>query len=625
MSTVEITIDAADEGREDVIRRKIARAMKAQRMSTPTPSLNYTLVKRSIDARHGRVRLFLRYEVSLPEVNGGTASPPLPAPRSPLPTTPRPMPSVAIVGSGPAALFAALALLKQGVHPILVERGEMPRERKRDIALISQRGIVNADSNYCFGAGGAGTFSDGKLYTRNNKGARRAEAVAILAALAAAGAPERIMVDSHPHIGTDKLPQIVSNIVDKIIAAGGECRFHTKCVKLLIAGGERGGVDTTRAAIHQPWQASHRREGGAAELPPSAAAPTAAGILTRDTHTGEEREIMADAVLLAGGHSAADIYTMLSEAAPAALEAKGFAVGVRVEHPRALIDAIQYHLRGGGWAQPGCNLGAAEYRLTCQAADESGAVRGVYSFCMCPGGFVVPSATGPGEIVVNGMSASARNSQWSNSAIVMEIRAEDAAALLSKQMVQYEAGGRPRGIGMDEDALYPRDMAQDALEGGFPAESAGDALAGLAWRTRLEHEAYGHGDGQKAPAQRLTDFLRHKDSASLPPSSYTPGLATSRLDEWLPPPLVERLSAAFKVFDSKMKGFITEEAVLIAGETRTSSPVRIVRSLDTLECPAVHGLYAAGEGAGYAGGIVSSAMDGARVAEKIAQKVVGSG
>lgn len=590
--TVEITINIADEGNDAIIRQKVIRALRKKDIHSERHALSakkikdcntkafaMTLIKRSIDARGGRVKVFLRYEVAFGTEKN--ASPPntrhslLNAALS-LPLLPY---TAVIVGTGPSGLFAALTLLQHGIRPILIDRGEKIEQRKKDIASISKKGIVNSDSNYCFGEGGAGTFSDGKLYTRSGK---RGNVLQVFETLVEAGADPAILTDSHPHIGTDRLPYIVDNIVNNITSLGGECRFHTRCTSL-IKKGDR-----------------------------------VYGIITKDTHTGEESEIRADAVLLATGHSAKDIYTMLYLAAPASISAKGFAVGVRVEHPRALIDAIQYHGQKG--------IGAAEYRLTAQVplacrhnlAAQGGESRGVYSFCMCPGGFIVPSDTSPYERVINGMSNSKRNSKWSNSAIVMEVRVGDEVNLLLPDPVIDTAAAIDTKTDITAldctSSILPYTPYQ-------PNKDGGGALSLLIWRTMLEREAYYRGCGQKAPAQRLTDFLLHKNSASLPPASYTPGITASRLDEWLPRRLTERLETAFKVFDNKMKGFITEDALLIAPETRTSSPVRITRDENTLECPVLHGLYAAGEGAGYAGGITSSAIDGEKAALAIVRRL----
>jgi uncharacterized FAD-dependent dehydrogenase len=408
-----------------------------------------------------------------------------------------------------------------------VERGKRTPERKRDIAAIGRGGAAPRDSNYCFGEGGAGTFSDGKLYSRSNK---RGNIRRVLETLCCFGADQSILIDAHPHIGSDRLPAIISAMTDKIRELGGEVHFETRCTGFIVEKGKLRGIRTSAG------------------------------------------DLRAEAVILAAGHSAPDIYRLLAEIAPNALEAKAFAVGVRVEHPRSVIDGIQYH-----GAEKKQALPAAEYRLTAQVDG-----RGVYSFCMCPGGVVVPSASAPDEVVVNGMSAAGRNSRWSNAAIVVEVRPED-----------------------------------------IPGNGE---LSGLAFRTELEKTAYREAaidatvtvsSGSKAPAQRLTDFLAGRLSATLPSSSYAPGLVSSRLDEWLPPFIARRLQAAFPEFDQKMRGFICADALLIAPETRTSTPVRITRKSETFESAAISGLFPAGEGSGYAGGIVSSALDGENTAAAV--------
>ena len=400
--------------------------------------------------------------------------------------------------------------------------------------------MVGADSNYCFGEGGAGTFSDGKLYTRSNK---RGDIAKILSIFAHFGADKKILTDSHPHIGTDRLPSIVNNMCSKITDLGGEIHFDTRCT----------------AFIYSDESADGKKK--------------IIGIKTENTKTGENRNFFADAVVLATGHSASDIYSLIAKDAPESLEAKTFAVGLRAEHPRALIDKIQYHGRGE-------NLGAAEYRLVTQADG-----RGVYSFCMCPGGFVVPSSTANDEIVVNGMSSASRNSKWSNAAIVVETRSED----------------------------IPENFCEEAKKCGS------EALSGLFYRRYLEKLAKENGNGQKAPAQRLTDFLEHKESSSLPTTSYTPGIVPSRLDKWLPAPISRRLESAFRDFNRSMRGFVCPDAILIAIETRTSTPVRILRDNDSGECVRIARLYPCGEGSGYSGGIVSSAMDGENACAKLAR------
>ena len=454
-----------------------------------------------------------------------------------------------------------------------------------DIAAISVKGIVDADSNYCFGEGGAGTFSDGKLYTRSDK---RGDISSILQTFVHFGADPKILTDAHPHIGTNKLPQIINNMRAKIIELGGEFHFESRVVDFIIdsANGRKPGNE----------------RGGAASGP-----ATVRGVVAR-TADKSQKEFLADAVILATGHSATDIYELLARANPQSLEAKTFAVGVRVEHPRELIDKIQYH---GKRAE--ANLGAAEYRLTTQVEG-----RGVYSFCMCPGGFVVPSATGPQEIVVNGMSAAERNSAWSNAAIVVETRPEDVAQIMAGQKAAAD-------FGLENDIGSSQELAAGTF--GLASDSGPvlglECLAGLRFRSWLERLTYLNGgaslgqSAQAAPAQRLVDFLAGRQSSSLPRSSYTAGLVSSRLDLWLPTFVARRLAEGFKAFDKNMKGFISPDALLIASETRTSTPVRILRDKATFECLGLSRLYPCGEGSGWSGGIVSSAMDGQNSANAI--------
>lgn len=511
--------------------------------------IHLQFLKKSIDARHGKVKFHLRYKVFIGENPQETEKKSFQWKKA------DGKKSVLIVGSGPAGLFGALKLLESGIKPVILERGAQTSQRKIDIAKISTQNIVNEDSNYCFGEGGAGTFSDGKLYTRSSK---RGDISEVLQIFHYFGADPKILTDAHPHIGTNKLPKIINNMREKIISLGGEIHFNTKVTDFILNNdNENSSGSSENFQISQNSQKTR-----------------ILGANTKNVLTGEKKCFFADAVLLATGHSATDIYKILAKIAPESLEAKTFAAGVRVEHPRALIDKIQYH------SNESENLGAAEYRLTTQVEE-----RGVYSFCMCPGGFVVPSSSGQNEIVVNGMSAAQRNSQWSNAAIVVEIRPEDIPQEFVKQ-----------------------------------AENLGcKALSGLLFRTHLEQLAKQHGNQQSAPAQRLKDFLDNKKSLTLPNSSYTPGLNSSNLCEWLPDHISKRLQVGFRNFNQNMKGFICNDALLIAIETRTSTPVRILRSKENFESTAIKSLYPVGEGSGYSGGIVSSAMDGINACAKITE------
>ena len=433
--------------------------------------------------------------------------------------------NVIVVGEGPAGLFAALRLIELGYRPIIVERGKNVHERKKDIAKIKKMQMVDPESNYSFGEGGAGAYSDGKLYTRSKK---RGSVEKILQVFCHHGASENILIDAHPHIGTDKLPRVIENMRETIIRCGGHVYHNTKMVKINI----NNGVVT--------------------------------GIVTKDTENGEEKEFDGP-VILATGHSARDVYRYLNDNG-IEMEAKGIAVGVRLEHPSHLIDCIQYHskLGRGQW------LPAAEYSFVTQVEE-----RGVYSFCMCPGGFVVPAATDKGQIVVNGMSPSTRDGRWSNSGIVVETRPED-----------------------------------------IPGDNA---LKIMTWQEELEKECWLQGNmKQTAPAQRMADFINKKLSYDLPKSSYTPGLISSPLHFWLPASIATRLRKGLMQFGKSSNGFLTNEAVMIAIETRTSAPVRILRDSENLMHVRVKGLFPCGEGAGYAGGIVSAAIDGERCAEMCA-------
>lgn len=438
---------------------------------------------------------------------------------------------VVVVGAGPGGLFAALRLIELGLRPIIIERGKNVRERKKDIAFISREHLVNPESNYSFGEGGAGAFSDGKLYTRSKK---RGSVDKILNVFCQHGASASILSDVHPHIGTDKLPRVIENMREQILRCGGEVRFEARMEKLLIKEGKVVGVEA---------------------------------------QTGEQ---FRGPVILATGHSARDVYRYLHQAR-IPLEAKGIAVGVRLEHPQALIDRIQYHTKEGR----GNYLPAAEYSFVTQVRE-----RGVYSFCMCPGGFVVPAASGPRQVVVNGMSPSNRGSRWANSGMVVEIRPEDYPALMK-----------------DEKSTVSPDSP----------------LVLLAFQERLEELCWLNGGmKQTAPAQRMNDFVNKKNSFDLPVSSYTPGLLASPLHFWMPEFVTDRLREGFRYFGKVSKGFLTNEAAMIGVETRTSSPVRILRDRESCQHITLQGFFPCGEGAGYAGGIVSAAIDGERCAEGVA-------
>lgn len=528
---------------DELVKKQIAKALFEKKIKVKPPEIKYQILKKSIDARHKQIKIVLRIKAFInEEISSNEQNSKIPQ-WIPVPPNTTKDKTVIIVGSGPAGLFAALKLLEKGIKPIIIERGKETSKRKIDIASISTKNIVDENSNYCFGEGGAGTFSDGKLYTRSNK---RGDINRILKIFNIFGADPKILTDAHPHIGTDKLPKIINSMKEKIISLGGEFHFNTKCTDLIIQKSK-----SPKLLIQ--------------------------GIIAQDLNTNEEKTFTANNVILATGHSATDIYLLLAKKCPESLEAKTFAAGVRVEHPRELIDSIQYHGQNAI-----SNLPTAEYKLTTQVEG-----RGVYSFCMCPGGFVVPSSSGPEEIVVNGMSAAKRNSKWSNAAIVVEIRPED----------------------------IPEKFVKKATSVGCAA------LAGLYFRASIEKLTKENGKDQSAPAQRLTDFLDHKDSINLPPSSYTPGLVCSRIDKWLPSHIEKRLEEGFKNFNKTKKGFVCNDAIIIASETRTSTPVRIIREKDSYECSYIKNLYPAGEGSGYSGGIVSSAMDGENVAEKIIEKI----
>lgn len=454
---------------------------------------------------------------------------------------------VIVVGAGPGGLFAALRLIEQGLRPIVIERGKNVRERKKDLSLITKTQKVDGESNYCFGEGGAGAYSDGKLYTRSKK---RGSVDKILNVFCQHGASTSILADAHPHIGTDKLPRVIENMRNTILECGGKVHFQTKMVRLILQGDKAVGVEAVSV--------------GEADGLPSAP---------------QEREFRGP-VILATGHSARDVYRYLAEA-KIEMEPKGIAVGVRLEHPSLLIDQIQYHNRQGR----GQYLPAAEYSFVEQVDG-----RGVYSFCMCPGGFVIPAATGPQQIVVNGMSPSNRGTAWSNSGMVVEVRPED----------------------MDDPSLTGENGSDEVA-------TQNDALRLMRFQERMERDCWQQGNmRQTAPAQRMADFVNNRLSYDLPKSSYAPGLISSPLHFWLPAFISRRLQEGFKAFGRRSHGFLTDEAVLIAIETRTSSPVRIVRDAGLLQHLRVAGLFPCGEGAGYAGGIVSAGIDGERCADSCA-------
>lgn len=478
------------------------------------------IIRRSIDARQRRVMVNLSVRLWIDEtpVDTSLISPvsykPVDGDRSAI-----------VVGAGPAGLFAALRLIELGIRPVLIERGKDVDSRRKDLAGISRENTVDPDSNYCFGEGGAGAYSDGKLYTRSKK---RGPVDKILNIFAQHGASEDILVDTHPHIGTDRLPAVIKAIRNTIIDCRGEVHFGTRVTGLIIEDNEVKGVRTAGGEeFHGP-------------------------------------------VILATGHSARDVYRMLLDQ-DITMEPKGLAIGVRLEHPQLLIDQLRYHSRDGR----GKYLPAAEYTMLTRVDG-----RGVYSFCMCPGGFIIPAASADGQLVVNGMSPASRGTRWANSGMVVEILPEDI----------------PDGETPEETTLKMMHM-QERIERAFWEEA---------------------GHTQNAPAQRMDDFVNSRPSSDLPSTSYPPGIHPARIDRLLPKGIARRLQEGFKDFDRKNRGFLSHEAVLIGAETRTSSPVRIPRDSETLSHITFRGLYPCGEGAGYAGGIVSAAIDGDRAAEALA-------
>lgn len=490
--------------------------------AVPVSAINgYTILKRSIDARGRQAWINLTVQTfihepfqqresmsfSFKDVHAATKK-------------------VIIIGAGPAGLFAALKLIEAGIKPILLERGKDVRSRRRDLAALNKEGEVNPESNYCFGEGGAGTYSDGKLYTRSSK---RGDINRILNLFVYFGAEEKILYDAHPHIGTNKLPQIITAMRKKIVSCGGDFLFEKKLTDFTIKD----------------------------------------GIITA-VQTADGNNFDADHIILATGHSARDIFQLLSDK-KVLIEAKPFALGVRVEHPQTLIDSAQYHCTVRDALLP-----PASYSLVQQVEG-----KGVFSFCMCPGGIIAPAATAPGELVVNGWSPSKRNNPFANSGMVVTVEEKD--------LLPFKKHG---------------------------------ALAAMYFQQAVEQKAFVAGGGKfVAPAQRMVDFTQNKSSSSLPDCSYLPGLNAVSLKEVLPAFIHKSLQQAFKEFDKKMRGYFTNEAIVVATESRTSSPVRIPRDNDTLQHPQLKNLYPCAEGAGYAGGIVSAAMDGERVAEKISQLI----
>ena len=513
MQTIQLSLSPVQASTEENIQQEVANHLNIAKEQIT----EIRLLKRSIDARKRKVKVQLKIEVYINEK----------APNFEIERNYQDVSSkdpIVIVGSGPAGLFAALKLIELGKKPIVLERGKDVQSRRRDLAAINKEHIVNPNSNYCFGEGGAGTYSDGKLYTRSKK---RGSIQSVLETMVFHGAKEDILIDAHPHIGTNKLPKLIADIRETILNAGGEIHFNTKVTDFIIEKNTIKGVVTE-----------------------------------------SDEKIEGTAVILATGHSARDIFFLLQEKG-IAIEGKSFAMGVRIEHPQALIDQIQYSC-----TERSPYLPAASYRLVEQVNG-----RGVYSFCMCPGGFIVPAATAPGEVVVNGMSPSKRDSQFANSGMVVSVT--------DKDLMKYQEHG---------------------------------ALAGLHFQMELEKMAFEAGYRmQIAPAQRMADFVNNKTSGKLNSTSYQPGIISSPLHELLPLDIATSLQGAFQSFGKKMKGYLTNEANILGVESRTSSPISIPRDKESLQHIQIKNLYPCGEGAGYAGGIISAAIDGERCANAISQ------
>ena len=508
---------------------------------TPDSIKGVRILKRSIDARQRQIYVNLKVRTYVNELPTDDEYQHTEYPNV------EGKPQVIVVGAGPGGLFAALRLIELGLRPIVLERGKNVHDRKKDLAAISRTQQVDGESNYCFGEGGAGAYSDGKLYTRSKK---RGNIEKILNVFCQHGASTAILADAHPHIGTDRLPKVIEAMRNTIIRCGGEVHFQTKMTRLIL-GDDNQVIGVEAISQHPTPNTQHQYDGP---------------------------------VILATGHSARDVYRYLAEA-KIEIEAKGIAVGVRLEHPSMLIDQIQYHNKQGR----GRWLPAAEYSMVTQVDG-----RGVYSFCMCPGGFVIPAATDKEQIVVNGMSPANRGTAWSNSGMVVEVRPED---LENVKMEEFN------NVKIENKALQV-----------------------MAFQEQLEKMCWQQGNmKQTAPAQRMADFVNGKLSYDLPKSSYAPGLISSPLHFWLPKMISHRLQQGFKAFGKSAHGFLTNEAVMIAVETRTSSPVRIVRDKETLQHVQIQGLFPCGEGAGYAGGIVSAGVDGERCAEAAAQYISSNG